>query len=625
MKRLASAVLATMVLALGTLFGAPVQAAAPAAAAVAAPGDKLCSLEEWTARGLDECITRLQEVSAARVQCVSAPNPAAPDSGLGGWFVSRPTWNVNGPAGKYSRYGYAGYDYTTYDINCVQTVMHPDYKLENTIANGEFMLAAGIVGVSNALRERAWAPDEMWGWADPLVENATTALYRQVFSVFGVITLAVIGVYLLWRSRQAQMSMALTTVGWAILVMVGVTAIASWPVQSAKAADGTLVSVLSVVHDAVGPRTATTTTCSDPEPGACDDHRPPAVRAGDTAVEALLYRNWIRGALGSADSETARKYGPALYRAKSLSWDDVAKIQSAPTDEARQQLRDNTIRRKQGEWMKVAEQVRAEDPDAYEYLRGTKGMERIGAGFVAILSALAYAAFDVVASLLVLLGFLIIRWAVIAAPALGTVGLLRPASAGLRRLVNSVLAALFNVLIFGTGAAVYLFAVDLIMSTSSLAGWLQVTLVLLCGVVGWILLRPYRRITQLGGGSSGTSLLTARPSAPIASSTGERTPATAVAPGSTTSTTVPEARPELTVSAEDPASVVRAEARGGADPVRAETWRSPDVPESSPAYAVYRPAAVPHQAATRAEARTEPAAEPSARTERRSETWAERS
>ncbi|WP_246157669.1 DMT family transporter [Catellatospora sichuanensis] len=608
-----------MVLALGTLFGAPVQAAAPGIAAVA-PGDKLCSLEEWTARGLDECIKRLQEVSASRVQCLSAPNPAAPDSGLGGWFVSKPTWNVNGPAGKYSRYGYAGYDYTTYDINCVQSVMHPDYKLENTIANGEFMLAAGIVGVSNALRERAWAPDEMWGWADPLVEKATTALYKQVFSVFGVITLAVIGVYLLWRSRQAQMSMALTTVGWAILVMVGVTAIASWPVQSAKAADGTLVSVLSVVHDAVGPRSATTTTtCSDPEPGACEDHRPPAVRAGDTAAEALLYRNWVRGVLGSADSETAKKYGPALYRAKSLSWSDVEAIK----DDASR--RDGIIRAKQSDWMKVAEQIKTEDPEAYEYLRGTKGMERIGAGFVAILSAICYAAFDVVASLLVLLGFLIIRWAVIAAPALGTVGLLRPASAGLRRLVNSVLAALFNVLIFGTGAAVYLFAVDLIMSTSSLAGWLQVTLVLLCGVVGWILLRPYRRITQLGGGSSGTSLLTARPSAPAAASSNERTPATAVAPGSTSSTTVPEARPELAVSAEDPASVVRAEARGGADPVRAETWRSPDVPESSPAYAVYRPATVPHQAASRAEARTEPAAEPAQRTERRSETWAERS
>ncbi len=151
--------------------------------------------------------------------------------------------------------------------------------------------------------------------------------------------------------------------------------------------------------------------------------------------------------------------------------------------------------------MKVAEQIKTEDPEAYEYLQGTKGMERIGAGFIAMLAAVLFALFDITAAVLVLLGFLIFfRWAVIAAPILGTVGLLRPAGEGLRRLANAVVAAVFNIAIFGTGAAIYLFfAVDLIMSTATLPGWLQVVLVFLCGVVGWMLLRPYRRITQMGG------------------------------------------------------------------------------------------------------------------------------
>ncbi len=96
-------------------------------------------------------------------------------------------------------------------------------------------------------------------------------------------------------------------------------------------------------------------------------------------------------------------------------------------------------------------------------------MDRIGAGFIAVLAAIMFAMFDLTASILVLLGFLIFRWAVIAAPILGTVGLLRPASAGIRRLGNAVVAAIFNIAIFGTGAAIYLFAVDLIMNTASLA------------------------------------------------------------------------------------------------------------------------------------------------------------
>jgi hypothetical protein len=592
------------VLFISTFFGVPASAAPPPPSLAAAPGDPLCSLEEWRTRGLDECIARLQDVSAARVQCLHAPEPAAPDSGFGGWFASKPTWQVSGPVGKYSRYGYAGYDYTTYDIGCADTLMHPDYKIETTIANGEFMIATGVVAGSNGLREKAWDPGQLWSWSDPLVEGATRAIYQRVFSVFGVVTLAVVGVYLIWRSRQAHMSAALTTASWAILVLIAVTALAAWPVKSANIADSALVGTLGVVHDAVGPRTVEPTgPCNDPAPGACEDRRPPAVRAGDTAVDTLLYRNWLRGTLGSADSATAQKYGPALYRAKSFSWQDIEAIQSNPA------RRQGIIDAKKRDWMKVGEQIRTEDPDAYEYLRGTKSMERVGAGFVAILAAIAYASFDIVASLLVLLGFLIIRWAVVAAPALGTVGILRPASAGLRRLVNAVIAAAINVAIFGTGAAVYLFAVDLIMSTASLPGWLQVTLVLLCGVVGWMLLRPYARITQLSGRSSGAAALLMARTAPAATTTSMTT--VDVAHDGQRN----EGRTEIEVK-QEVQKVARAEALPSADPGR-RAWITSDVPESEPDYAIYRPTSIPHQASPPTIGRPSPS--PQARTEARAE------
>jgi hypothetical protein len=357
------------------------------------------------------------------------------------------------------------------------------------------MIATSIIGASNALRERAWEPQTLWSWADSLVDTATTAVYEKVFSVFGVITLAIVGIYLLWRSRQAEMGAATTTAAWALLVMVGVTAIAAWPVRSANIADQTLITTLSVVHDAVGPRAQDTPSgrCDDPTPGACDDNRPPAVRASDTVTDTMLYRNWLRGILGSADSDTAKKYGRALYDARSLTWDEAQKIRDNP------QTREGTLNAKRTQWEKVAEQIKQEDPEAYEYLQGVNGMDRIGAGFIAVLAAIMFAMFDLTASILVFLGFLIFRWAVIAAPILGTIGLLRPASAGIRRLGNAVVAAVFNIAIFGTGAAIYLFAVDLIMNTASLPGWLQVVLVGLVGLVGWILLRPFRRITQLGG------------------------------------------------------------------------------------------------------------------------------
>ncbi|HLL68115.1 MAG TPA: MFS transporter [Micromonosporaceae bacterium] len=491
-------------LAVATLFAGPVSSAI-AAPPAKAPGQ--CTTAEWRNPGnFQSCVERLGDLASDRVNCVKAPTPSAPDSGMAGWFATRPeSSRQGGPQGLYSNYGYAGYDYTTYDIGCVSTVMHPDYKFESTIANGEMLIATSIIGASNALRERAWNPAEMWGWADPLVEQATKAIYQKVFTVFGAVTLAVIGLYLLWRSRQSDMSGTVTTAGWALLIMVVITAIAAWPTWSANAADRTLVTSLGVIHGAVGPQPvdASPDQCRNLDPTACTDIRPPAVRASDTAAEGLLYRNWLRGVLGSADSEVAQKYGRVLYDAKSYSWDEIEKLRQDP------QLRQSIIEQKASRWQKVAETIKVEDPEAYEYLQGTRGMERIGAGFIAILSALFFSMFDIVASLLVLIGFLIFRWAVIAAPILGTIGLMRPASSGIRRLANAVVAAIFNIIVFGTAAAIYLFAVNLIMGTASLPGWLQVVLIWLTGVVGWLLLRPYRRITQLGGKDSSQAVTSA--------------------------------------------------------------------------------------------------------------------
>jgi len=634
-RRASAMVLVLLVAVVASIAWAVAAPSAASAAPVRAPGGA-CSTEEWQ-QDFKSCVGRLADVSAARAQCLMPPTPSTPDSGLAGWFAERPeSSTLPGPQGIYSLYGYAGYSYTTYDLDsgCASTLIDPDYKFETTVANGEFMIATAVIGASNALRERAWDPQALWGWADPLVQQATRAVYEKVFSVFGVITLAIVGLYLLWRSRQAEMGVATTTAGWAILVMVAVTAIAAWPVRSANIADQTLVTTLGVVHDAVGPRAHTPTTCDDPTPGACDDNRPPAVRASDTATETMLYRNWLRGILGSADSVTAQRYGRALYDARSLTWDEAQRIRDNP------ETRDATIKAKNTQWEKVADQIKQEDPEAYEYLQGVNGMDRIGAGFIAVLASIMFAMFDLTASVLVLLGFLIFRWAVIAAPILGTIGLLRPASSGIRRLGNAVVAAIFNIAIFGTGAAIYLFAVDLIMNTASLPGWLQVVLVWLVGVVGWLLLRPYRRITQLGGKDGAAAIASAgswhrrffrdmREAARLEVAEGGGTREPTFGRGRTVyvdqSNLRPEARledpahaasnrPELVSTRSgaehgdaapaprpDGAEPVRAEApaRGGAPahraapgparPRRPATWTEPDVAERPASYAIYRP------------------------------------
>ncbi|WP_250031512.1 DMT family transporter [Paractinoplanes maris] len=635
MVRRGLALLATMavmmVASIAWAVAAPAASAAPVGLPSRAPGGA-CSLEEWQ-QDVKGCVNRLAKVGETRATCLTPPTPSTPDSGLAGWFAERPeSASKPGPQGIYSQYGYAGYSYTTYDLDsgCASTLVDPDYKFETTIANGEFMVATSIIGASNALRERAWNPESLWGWANPLVEQATKAVYEKVFSVFGVITLAVVGLYLLWRSRQAEMGAATTTAGWAILVMVIVTAIATWPVKSATVADATLVTTLGVIHDAVGPRPAngdTVAGCKLGDPAACKDNRPPAVRASDTATDTMLYRNWLRGVVGSADSTTAQKYGRALYDSRALTWGEAEKIRQNP------ETRDATLKAKNTQWEKVAEQIKQEDPEAYDYLRGVNGMDRVGAGFIAVLAAVMFAMFDLTASILVLLGFLIFRWAVIAAPILGTVGLLRPANGGIKRLGNAVVAAVFNIAIFGTGAAIYLFAVDLIMNTATLPGWLQVVLVFLSGLVGWILLRPYRRVTQLGGKDNARTIATGswhrnffrdmreaaksdpndgdrgqvvgkggrsvyvdqgnlRPEARLedpahSANRGNQTPATTVVREGVSGPIRPDGKESVRDEAPAPAATTPGTTR--ATPRRGTGWTEPDVTEQPSSYAIYRP------------------------------------
>lgn len=466
-----------------------------------------CTPEEWH-NSWQTCLKDVPKPSGQT--CKEPPVPGSPDTGMAGWFAEPDLPEGSDARGRYTTYGYGGYDLNIYGADCAGK-LPGGASAGNDLANLEFTLATGIIGSSNGLRQAAWEPSGMWGWADNFVEKASDAIYKEVFSIFGAITIGVVGLYLLWRSRQADMSMAVTTAGWAVLVLVVVTAVAAYPTESAKYADSALTGSLNIIQDAVGPPEQE--EC--PGSGDCDDKRSPALRASDMATGEILYNNWVRTVFGQSpeveykgegddrevsDYNSAYKYGPALYDAQAFSWDEIKDLRDAKPGE-REELRKDMVDGKKDQWRKVTSLIEKEDPEVYYNVTGANGWDRVGTGFLALLSAIFFALFDITASILIILGFLIIRWAVVALPLIGTIAMLRPASGGFKRLISAVLAAVINVVVFGVAAAVYLFAVSQILA-ANLPGWLQVLLIGLIGAVAWMLLRPYRRIGSLRGGSS---------------------------------------------------------------------------------------------------------------------------
>jgi hypothetical protein len=180
-----------------------------------------------------------------------------------------------------------------------------------------------------------------------------------------------------------------------------------------------------------------------------------------------------------------------------LRWEEAARVTENPN------TRDGLLKQKAEQWNTAAEQIRQTDPEAYEHLQGVHGSARFGSGLVAVLSALAYAAFDIVASIIILFGFALLRVAVILFPLLATIGVFYYASGPMRRVIHMSGAALFNVTIFGFASAIYSAGSTLLFRTS-LNGFVQVFLVALFGAVAWVCLHPIRRLVHTATGRART-------------------------------------------------------------------------------------------------------------------------
>jgi hypothetical protein len=533
----AARILLVMAAALGALVLTP--------GAAGAQGDaEGCSDYEWHTYW-SQCVEELPE--AQELPCEAAPQPASPDSGMAGWFAEPSNLDKSEGIGTYSAYGYAGYQLPMYGSQqmsvggqCVDSVSIPNgADTANALANMEFNLSVATVGAANSMRQAAWEPDTMWGWSNRFMEQGTEVLYRQIFTVFGAVTVGLIGLYLLWRSRQADMNNAVTTVAWAVLILVLVTAVVRWPVKAAEYTDKALT---------IGMDLSTVLIADDTADGCaripdidqdryeelkelngddfCIDTRSAAVTASDTVSGQVLYQNWLRTMLGQSEevtfqerngevvedsegnpvvteSNTAYKYGPALFAAQALSWQESGEAEDSAT------VRNRLIEEKQELWQGLVAQIQTEDPEAYANISGQRAWERTGTGLLALLTAIFFSLFDLTASILIILGFMIVRFAIVALPIIGTIALLRPAGGPFKRLVNTVLGAIINVAIFSLAAVIYIWASSRILQTA-MPVWLQVVMIGLLGVAAWLLLRPGRRIAGLVGGSGPADTLLGR-------------------------------------------------------------------------------------------------------------------
>ena len=443
------------------------------------------------------------QVSALDLDCKESPNPDIPGQGLGAFFESPPDPlpPAEDPFARgarttiYEQYGFAGLRWNAYDLGCgPDAARNPDAIIGTALSNWMMNGPISFSALTTSITRVAFEPTFL-NVFDPTIKRVSNALHDSLFATWVPAVIALMGIVILLKARRHALATTAASIGWALMVVLVATAIFKWPIAAGHFADDTVTTTLGTVA------------------GGINEHghgTNPGVAVASSVQESIFYNSWLAGELGSTDSTTAKKYGPELFKAQALTWSEAAIVEDDPA------RGEQIIEAKKQRFGEVAAEIKSSDPVAYEHLMGKRSDTRVGYAILSSLGALLALPFLLVASLLLLGSFLIVRLAVMMFPAFATLGVF-PAGRGLVLGVGrTVGAALVNAVIFGVGAAVTIRVIGLILDPASkLPGWLALVLMPLFSFVMWVALKPFRRLTTMvspnadpfhdGAGSVGTA------------------------------------------------------------------------------------------------------------------------
>lgn len=343
--------------------------------------------------------------------CAPAPEPASPRAGLPGQFFDPPATATNAdpfadPKVKITDvYGYA-YRWQTYDNGCVPG---SDAAPSMFTGIGNFVLssAASVVAFTHGLLGLVVEPTFL-APLDDTITTATAAVKGAFWTPWMPIVLLVVAASVLVAAMRANTSTVVTTSGWAAIALIATTYVMDYPVTSAQAVDELVQNTVVMSARAVG------------QPGASESTEASAAQAGldamfDPINRDLLYGPWLEGALGSSTSTVAKQHGPDLFRASHLTWSEARTVEEDPA------AGKVIIEEKKELWVTTAAAVEREDPAAYAQLTGKNGRhEATGAVLVRVLFMMP---FLVIASVIVVLGYVATRAFVPLTPAVGVIAM----------------------------------------------------------------------------------------------------------------------------------------------------------------------------------------------------------
>lgn len=406
-----------------------------------------------------------------------APYPALPTQGLPGLVGERPLkiTNDSSPEHIWSTGGFGGLQAHPYDLGCA---LDPTSWAKITSANTDATVSNGMAGVgqtvtsvTDSMDRRAWQPGYVLSFMKSFMDRALGTVELKILGPFIGVGILATAIMVLWRQRSGEVSAAAHNLGWVLFVLIVTSAI--------------LLSPLALA--------SWTQRAGNAVTGAMNNNVNASDGATNAVVEAVHYQGWLRRTFGSADSDIAKQYGPAILASQRFTWTEFDTANRLK-GKARGTYIDSLVKQKSTAFKDAAAHVKEEGPTEYRHLTGQEPgssvtvLELLFAGGSSAFRAVVDLLVVICVMMLVILGGL---W-VVATPWLVTP---KGEQMGRGLIDNGIKAIVYvgQAALCAWGFTVFLQAT----MAPGMSAWWSLLLLLMGMSIFWIMLAPFHKMGSI--------------------------------------------------------------------------------------------------------------------------------
>ena len=280
--------------------------------------------------------------------CKTVPAPVRPDYQVSGLVMDKPDLKdvpnaapdpFKDPTVPISDvYGWA-WRFTNYDLGCGNDFIR-DPSAVATTASANFVMAWMATMTSWIASIENMAHTGVFDWLQGVVVSIADTLKDRVLTVWLPLAAVLLSIVVVFTSRTAGYADTMRRLGMlaAAIVLAVVT--------------------LVLPKQAMGLANQAVDTAADVAQAGFTS------KAADLVTREAIYKTWLVGNFGSADSPIAQEYGPRLMSALTYTWSDVKRMEAEPGAKAK------IDEAKATEFKTIADEVQKKDPTAYQSLTG---------------------------------------------------------------------------------------------------------------------------------------------------------------------------------------------------------------------------------------------------------------